>query len=80
MPRKPLQLRDLLKKLRNHGIEVLRKRGKGSEIILLKPNEPGSRKGPQYPVKNHGMSTEISIPVINKILERFEIPDNDFWD
>jgi hypothetical protein len=80
VPKKPLQVRELLKKLKVYGIECLSKRGKGSEIVLVKPIEPGSRKGPQYPIKNHGKSTEISIPVINKILERFEIKDNDFWD
>lgn len=55
-----------------------KKRGKGSERILLKPNKPGSKQGPQYPIKDHGKDTEISIPVINAILRRFMIKD--FWD
>ena len=54
------------------------KRGKGSERILLKPDPPGSNKGPQYPIKSHGKGTEISLPVINAILRRFGITD--FWD
>jgi hypothetical protein len=54
MPKKPLKLRELLKKLKPYGIEVLEKRGKGSEMILLKPNASDSRKGLQYPIKNHG--------------------------
>lgn len=44
MPKRPLPLKDLLKKLTPYGIEVLSKRGKGSEIIFLKPDAPGSRK------------------------------------
>lgn len=80
MPKKPLQLRELLKRLKPFGIEVLEKRGKGSEIILLKPASPGSRKGPQYPLKNHGLSTEISMPVINAILRRFTINKDEFWN
>lgn len=81
MPKKPLALKDLLKKLKAYGVVSLtRKRGKGSEIILLKPASPGSKKGPQYPVKNHGKSTEISKPVIRAILRRFEINEDDFWE
>ncbi len=80
MPKRPLPLKDLLKKLTPYGIEVLSKRGKGSEIILLKPDAPGSRKGPQYPVKNHGPKTEIYIPVILAILRRFNIDKESFWD
>jgi hypothetical protein len=53
-------------------------RGKGSEIILVKPESPKSVKGPQYPIKNHGAGTEISIPVIKALLRRFNITD--FWD
>lgn len=64
MPKRPLKLRELLKILARYGVEALEKRGKGSEIILLKPSEPGSKKGPQYPIKKHGDSTEIGIPVI----------------
>jgi len=56
----------------------LKNRGKGSETILLKPETPGSKRGPQYPVRDHGPGTEISIPVINAILRRFDI--SDFWD
>ena len=55
-----------------------KKRGKGSERILLMPDKPGSKKGPQYPIKDHGKNTEISIPTINTILRRFKIED--FWD
>jgi hypothetical protein len=80
VPKRPLQLRELLKKIKPYGIEVLQKRGKGSEIILLKPTAPGSRQGPQYPLKNHGASAEIYIPVIIALLRRFDIDPNDFWD
>ena len=80
MSKRPFQLRELLQRLKPYGIVVLAKRGKGSESILLKPNEPESRKGAQYPIKNHGPSTEISIPVIQAILRRFGIDDNDLWD
>lgn len=80
MPKRPLKLRELQKKLKPYGITSLtQKRGKGSEIILLKPNAPGSKQGPQYPIKNHGPGTEISKPVINKVLERFDIDSKEFW-
>jgi hypothetical protein len=81
MPKKPLTLRELTKKLKPYGIVTMKRtRGKGSERILLKPNAPGSTKGPQYPIKDHGQSTEIHIPVILAILRRFDIDPDEFWD
>jgi len=75
----PLKLKALLKRLKPYGIIKMEpNRGKGSEIILLKPDSPGSKKGPQYPIKNHGEGTEIKLPVINALLRRFNITD--FWD
>jgi len=74
-----LKIRELINRLKPYRVVVMsKKRGKGSERILLLPNRPGSRKGLQYPIKYHGKDTEISIPVINAILRRFSI-DN-FWD
>ena len=80
MLKHPFRLKELLVKLRLYSIVPLSRRGKGSEIILLKPKAPESKKGPQYPVKNHGAGTEISVPVINAILRRFNIDENDFWN
>lgn len=80
MPKKPLKFRELLVKLKPYNIVVMsQKRGKGSEIILLKPESLGSKRGLQYPVKYHGDGTEISIPVINAILRRFCINPEVFW-
>jgi hypothetical protein len=48
--RSPLSLKDFIKKLKKFGVvPMARTRGKGSEIILLKPSEKDSRSGPQYP-------------------------------
>ena len=77
--RHPFKLRELEGKLAPYGIKAMIKRGKGSEIILQKPLAPNSRQGPQIPIKNHGPGTEITIPVINSILRRFEIDEDDFW-
>lgn len=79
MSKGPLKLRELIKRLEPFGIEVLKQRGKGSEIILLKPNSPGSKKGIQYPIKDHGRNTEIYRPVIDAVLRRFNIDKKDFW-
>jgi hypothetical protein len=68
-----------MKRLKPYGIYVMAKRGKGSELVLLKPNEPGSKKGSQYPIKHHGDNTEYSVPVIDAILRRFNVDDK-FWD
>jgi hypothetical protein len=77
--RKPLRLRELLARLRKFDVEAIPRRGKGSEIILLRPTEPGSRRGPQYPIKNHGEGTEITLPVIKACLRQLGIPEDEFW-
>ena len=74
-----LALRVLLKKLKKFGVVTLAKRGKGSEIILVRPDSPGKRQGPQYPIKNHGLNTMIKRPVIKAALRRFNISGDDFW-
>lgn len=77
--KKTYKINELLKKLKkSYGVVVMEKRGKGSELILLRPIEKGSKQGPQYPIKSHGKQTEIPIPVINAILRRFKITD--FWE
>ena len=81
MRKHPYTLRELLKKLKPYGIIVMkRQRGKGSELILLKPESSNSKKGPQIPIKNHGLSTEIYIPVVQSILRRFNIDSTEFWN
>ena len=79
MPKCPFKLKELLAKLKSYGVRSLTKRGKGSERILVRPQKPDSKKGPQYPIKDHGKGTEISIPVINAILRRFGINQEEFW-
>ncbi len=77
--KKPYPLRKLLKKLKRYGIQTLPgQRGKGSERILFRPEEEGSLKGPQFPIKDHGPNTQIHIPVIQAIIRRFDIKD--FWE
>lgn len=81
MPKRPYTVRELLKKLKAYGIVPMqRRRGKGSELILLKPDNPGSKHGPQIPIKNHGPSTEIYVQTILAILRRFDIDPKEFWD
>jgi len=77
--RGPLKNRELLKKLKLYGVVVLSNRGKGSETILLMPESPGSKRGAQYPIKDHGAGTEHAVQVISKILDRFNIGPKDFW-
>jgi hypothetical protein len=83
--RHPLTARELIAKLRPYGVFPFVKRGKGSERILVKPDDPPSDpskplKGPQYPIKYHGPATEINVPVINALLRRFGIDEDEFWE
>ncbi len=80
MSKGSLKLRELLKRLKQYDITSFpAKRGRGSEIILFRSEKPGSKKGPQYPIKNHGPNTEIEVPVINTALRRFDIDKKEFW-
>ena len=80
MSKHPIKVRELIKRLKPYGIKVMqRNRGKGSEMILIKPDTPGSNQGPQIPIKDHGSSTEIYIPVILSVLRRFNIDPKDFF-
>ncbi len=78
MPTRPLRYRELLQKLRPYGVEE-RHGGKGSERILIKPEPPGSNRGPQITIRCHGEGDEISKPVIRAVLRRFNISPDEFW-
>lgn len=80
MHKRPLKYRELVERLKPYGIVVLSRRGKGSEVIFLKPDSPGSKQGPQFPVKHHGDGTEIYHQVISAILRRFNIDPVEFWE
>jgi hypothetical protein len=70
----------VIKKLKSYGVQPMPdKRGKGSETILIRPESPGSKRGPQYVIKNHGLNTEISVPVIMAVLRRFDINPDEFF-
>ena len=79
MSKHPLKYRDLLAKLKPYGIVPLKKRGKGSEVVLLKPEGPGAKRGPMITIKHHADSTEIYLPVVKAVLRRFGIDEDEFW-
>lgn len=79
MPKSPLKRDELLRRLKRFGVVVLKKRGKGSETVLLLPDAKNSEKGELFTIRDHGKKTEIYIPVINALLRRFRIDPDDFW-
>jgi hypothetical protein len=81
LPKRRLKHRELLRLLKRFGITEDKKRGKGSERILIEDRGiDGKYKGPQYPIKCHGDDTEHSAKLIDAILRRFSIPEDQFWD
>jgi hypothetical protein len=76
---KPLTNRELHQRLVFFGVIKLPGRGKGSEVVLQREIDPGSRKGPMYTIKWHKDSDVQNKQVIKKILERFGIDPNKFW-
>jgi hypothetical protein len=79
VPNRSLKLGELLKRLKPYGIITLKRRGKGSERILLLPIKEGSLKGETHSIKDHGNQTDIYGPVIGSILRRFKINPDEFW-
>jgi len=78
--RKPLKFHEFEKRLKLFGVVVMEgARGKGSEVILLRPNIPGSKQGPMYPIKHHSRNDEVKIPVIEAALRNLKIDSSDFW-
>ena len=69
-----------MQRLRKFGVEERKGFGKVSEVVLIKPDKPGSNKGPQFTIKHHGEGTEIYVPVINALLRRFGISKKEFWE
>jgi hypothetical protein len=79
VPKKPLKRDELLKRLKRFGVVALKRRGKGSETVLLLPSPENPKKGELFTIRDHGKKTEIYIPVINALLDRFKIDPDDFW-
>ena len=80
MPKRRLKHRDLLKLLKQHGVIEVSARGKGSERLLIQDRGIGGKyQGPQYPIKCHGDDTEYSAKLVDTILSRFAINEDEFW-
>jgi len=67
-----LKYRELVKRLKKHGIIVIKSRGKGSERMLY---QESTRLN--YPITCHGENHEYSIGMLKAIQRRFSLP-NDF--
>ncbi len=78
---RPLRCRDFLNRLKQrYDIVQMPGRGKGSEIILVKPNAPGSRlKGPQFVMRHHKDSEDVYPKTIAACLRHFQIDPKDFF-
>lgn len=74
---KRLRCSDLLGRLKKYGIVQVRQHG--SHIVLLKPDAPGSTKGPTFPIPCHNMGSEVSPHIVRAALRRFEINEEMFW-
>ncbi len=54
-------------------------RGKGSEMVVYKPNEPGSLKGPILTLTNHGQGRKVGTGLVSACLRRFGIDKDEFF-
>ena len=76
----PLRYRDLIRRLRNFGVEEHLDRGKGSHAYLIRPAGKEKGKGPRCPIRRHGSGDEIPLGTIQSTLRRLEIDLDDFWE
>jgi predicted RNA binding protein YcfA (HicA-like mRNA interferase family) len=74
---KRLRCQQLLHRLAKLGIDPVRQ--KGSHIILLKPEQPGSDKGPTYPVPCQNPTAEVNPHIVRAMLRAFGISEAEFW-
>ena len=74
-----LPYRKLIARLKLFGVIEVQHRGKGSEVVLLKPRYQGSKQGPQATIGHHGDNNAVSPAVINAVLRRLEIDKDTFW-
>lgn len=79
---KSLTLRELLRRLSDFGVikHPNPARGKGSEIVVYKPTEPGSLKGPIFTLTSHGKGTPLGTGIVLACLRRFGIDKDEFFD
>jgi hypothetical protein len=71
---KPYKFRDLVQILKKHDsrFEFWENRAKGSERMIYHPNING--RAESFPVKCHGVNTELRKGVISAVVRRFNLP------
>jgi hypothetical protein len=72
--------RELLARLKPHGVAEYKNLGEGSERLWIREDTPGSGRGPQYSVKCHGENTEVKQGTMKAILRRFNLALKDITD
>lgn len=81
MPKR-LKVRELLKRLEDFGVIKHPKasRGKGSEVVVIRPTNPEHTQGPLFTITYHGAGTDVGEGLISACLRRFGIDKKDFFD
>ena len=73
-----MKYRDLVARLKAYGVREYQARGKGSERLLVRESEPGSRKGPRVTIKCHGEGRDVAPGTLRPALRRLGIDPKDF--
>jgi hypothetical protein len=73
-----VKYRELVARLRRFGVAEYSARGKGSERLLVREDEPGSGKGPQYALKCHGEGKDVAKGTLRALLRRLNIDPEEF--
>lgn len=68
---KPLELRKVIQKLRDYGVEYLTGKGRHPKFY-----DPETKKS--YPVKSHGKKTLILTYALEDMIKKFDLPADVF--
>jgi hypothetical protein len=76
---KSLSYGEFISRLKKFGVIELPQRGKGSERFLVRPNTPGTTKGPSYTIRCHGKGDTVKTGTMTACLRRLQIDPAEFW-
>lgn len=81
MPKYPKEMRynQFVKRLKEFGVVETKKKGKGSERYLVRPEFPESTIGPSYTIKCHGEGKPVRDGTMFACLRRLQIDPEEFF-
>jgi hypothetical protein len=74
-----MRYNQFVKRLKEFGVVETKKKGKGSERYLVRPEFPESTIGPSYTIKCHGEGKPVRDGTMFACLRRLQIDPEEFF-